>query len=133
MQDVKRYKVEADGQQLVATVKPPLVVTGVETQSAPSPYVAPEQIDIGDGNVAVSNMGLDAAAGDAKCVQHFCADCCLPFRENRMIKFRGLWYGIPCGDYQHAVDILRKEKQRAFRPPRAKEPGDVPFVISSDF
>ncbi len=133
MQDIKRYKIEDADAQLVATAQPTLKLTGIETQTAPSPYVEPEQIDIGDGNVAVSNMGLDAAAGDAKCVQHFCADCCMPFRENRMIKFRGLWYGIPCGDYQHAVDILRKERQRAFRPPRVKEPGDVPFPSSSSF
>jgi hypothetical protein len=100
-------------------------------------YLQEVQIDPVTGQpvvMLVSNMGLDADAGmNAKSVQHFCVDCCMPFREERMIKFRGLWYGVPCGDYKHAISIYTKEKERAWYPERRNEPGEVPFVTSTNW
>ena len=136
MIDIKRYKTETGTDPLNVSTMPPIPAlnhNGMETQTDPPAFVAETQISVTAGEVFVSNMGLDAAAGDSKRVQHFCIDCCMPFREDKMIKFRGVWYGIPCGDFRHAIDILRKEKQRAFRPPRNNEPGAVPFASSADF
>jgi len=133
MIDIKRYK-ESDGTVVpTAPVVPVLKHTAQESQSDPPVFQAKVQIDLGTNIVALSNMGLDASAGDDKMVQHFCVDCCMPFRQDRMVRFRGLWYGIPCGDHRHAVDIFRKERERAFLPPRHNEPGEVPFVSSANF
>jgi hypothetical protein len=86
------------------------------------------------GTITVSNMGLDRGAElEDRSRQQFCVDCRMPFREGRMLKFRGLWYGIPCGDYLHAIDIYRKERQRAFRPVHRNEPAAVPFILSANW
>jgi hypothetical protein len=94
-------------------------------------YALEQQTDPVTGrtyNAYRSNMGTP----DGKHPAHFCCDCMLPFRETDMIKFRGKWYGVPCGDYRHAADIFRKEKQRAYKPRRYREPGDVPLVITQN-
>ena len=132
MIDIKRYLEESSSATLsVPTAQLSFVENA--TVSQPPAFVAEQQIDT-TGKVYVSNMGLDAEAGvDDRSQQHFCYDCCMPFRETRMVLFRGKWYGVPCGDYKHAVDIYRKERQRMYRPPRRKEPGGVPFVTTTSW
>jgi hypothetical protein len=65
---------------------------------------------------------------DGKAVARFCTICQVPYREDDgMVKFRGLWY---CKyDRAQASNILKREKQRAWRPPNRKEPADTPFII----
>jgi hypothetical protein len=133
MIDIKRYKEELTSVPLTAKAFVVPQTNEMATTAQPATMPVEQQRDT-TGKTYLSNMGLDAEAGsDDHAVQHFCFDCCMPFREDRMVLFRGKWYGVPCGDYKHAVDIFRKERQRAFRPPRKNEPGAVPFVTSTNW
>ena len=134
MSDIKRYTI---GDKTAALNRstlsvPALSHVGVEHNAQPAAYVAPTQFTMTTNEVLISNMGTIQNVEEADfTVQHFCADCTQPFRESQMIKFRGRWWGIPCGDYLHAYDILLKERQRAYQPDRRREPGDVPLIAST--
>jgi hypothetical protein len=135
MKDIKRYReIEvADNTQIAPAFVIPTTNEDTATIVQPQAYEAAVQFDT-TGKVYEFNMGQDAAAGiDDHNIQHFCIDCSMPFRNDRMIFFRGNWYGVPCGCYKHAVDIRRKELQRVQRPVRRNEPGDIPLITSTNW
>ena len=39
-----------------------------------------------------------------------CFHCGKSYQRKQMRRFRGKWYGLPCGDHRDIQDILRREK-----------------------
>ncbi len=52
---------------------------------------------------------------------HECWICGLGFRQSEMVRFRGVWYGRPCGDYKDIHYILKKERSEGLRAKARKE------------
>jgi len=60
-----------------------------------------------------------------------CWVCRKPFRESDLQWFRGVPYGIPCGDHKDIQSTLREERAGHYRPPQSDTEEQAEIIIRS--
>jgi len=94
----------------------PLFIMGVDRQ-----YYTTTNALIGTSNATVSYVNVGNPKGDFGVRSHICTVCQLAFKEYKMTRYQGKWYGIPCGCYRDIPSLRRQGKAWLRRRGHRKE------------
>lgn len=63
--------------------------------------------------IQVANVGNPKGTMGVR--SHICVACAMAFKEDKMTRYNGKWYGIPCGCHKDIPSLRRKERNQKIR------------------